>query len=593
MIRRALPFLALVSVLASMNMTARAQSKGDQALLDALVRKGVLTEKEADEISAEAAKGAVTTSESKIHIGDWVQELRLGGDLRLRNQADQRTPMILSNPNAGPVDQVVPRDRWRFRLRLTADFKLQGNFFGGVMLSTSDNRAADTKNATITGGYDNYGIYIARAFMGWAPIPGLTFIGGKQANPFYTTDLIYDPDIDPIGLVERVDFDKFFNMSFGEPVAAEGKEGKAPPAPPPCYSLELALIAGQFVFNNNNANSGSTQLKWDAYAFQQQLLAKLHIGDKLTITEAPGFLGYNDASSGGSPGAHGFIVPPVNVQGQTFDQTGTTTGFGTSATVPTTTGGTATVSTTTGGTATVRTTTGAIATVPTTTGRTATVPTSTGTTTISTAFGNTLANTGAFPVTQRDLNIILAPGDITYKICGKYPLSVYWDFAYNFSGDDRFNRDLGPLFSHYFYVGKSTTVHFGGLASPSFSDDASWLVGLKFGDNKKAGDLSLSADYRQVGISSIDPNINSSNWALSNLNSQGWEFNLAYNFTDFLTAVLTLYYSHALHPNLYGGYATGNVINPATGTAFPSNQQYPIARDRQDLVFQANLIMKF
>jgi len=57
MIRRALPFLALVSVLASMNMTARAQSKGDQALLDALVRKGVLTEKEADEISAEAAKG--------------------------------------------------------------------------------------------------------------------------------------------------------------------------------------------------------------------------------------------------------------------------------------------------------------------------------------------------------------------------------------------------------------------------------------------------------------------------------------------------------------------------------------------------------
>src|SRR6516164_892715 len=540
MIRRALPFLALVSVLASMNMTARAQSKGDQALLDALVRKGVLTEKEAEEISAEAAKQAVTTSESKIHIGDWVQELRLGGDLRIRNQADQSTRMILSNPNAGPVDQVVPRDRWRFRLRLTADFKLQGNFFGGIMLSTSDNRAADTKNATITGGYDLYSIFIARAFMGWAPIPGLTFIAGKQANPFYTTDLIYDPEVDPQGLVERVDFDKFFNMSFGEPVVAEGKEGKAPPPPPPPgNSLELSLIAGQFVFQNNNANSGSTQLKWDAYAFQQQLLAKLHLGDKLTITEAPGFLGYNNASSGGSPGVHGSIVPPVTVQGQTFSQTGTTTGFGTA-----------------------------------------------------TAFGDTLANTGPFPVTQRDLNIILAPGDITYKICGR-PLSLYWDFAYNFSGDDRFTKDLGPLFSHYFYVGNSTTVHFCGLATPSFSHNSASLVGLEFGENKKAGDFSLSADYRQQGISSIDPNINNSNFALSNLNSQGWEFNLAYNFTDFLTAVFTLYYSHALHPNLYGGYATGNVINPATGTAYPSSQQYPIARDRQDLVFQANLIMKF
>jgi hypothetical protein len=109
---------------------------------------------------------------------------------------------------------------------------------------------------------------------------------------------------------------------------------------------------------------------------------------------------------------------------------------------------------------------------------------------------------------------------------------------------------------------------------------------------RKPAIFSLSADYRQVGISSIDPNINSSNFALSNLNVQGWEFNLAYNFTDFLTAVFTLYYSHALHPNLYGGYATGNVLM-TNGTPFPSSQQYPVARDRQDLIFQANLLMKF
>jgi hypothetical protein len=283
-------------------------------------------------------------------------------------------------------------------------------------------------------------------------------------------------------------------------------------------------------FNNNNANSGSTQLKWDAYAFQQQLLARLHIGDNLTITEAPGFLAYNNASSGGTPGPHGTIIPPTQVQGLTFDQS-------------------------TGGA------------------------------------GCTLANAQAFPVTQRDLNIILAPGDITYKICGK-PLSLYWDFAYNFSGDDRFNRDLGPLFTHYRFVGSSSTPTFSGRASPSFSDNAAWLVGLKFGENKKAGDFSISADYRQQGISSLDPNINDSDFALSNLNSQGWQFNLAYNITDFLTTVFTLYYSHALHPNLYGGYATGNVLM-SNGQQFPSSQQYLIARDRQDIVLQANLIMKF
>jgi hypothetical protein len=516
--KRALALLALAAVLTSINFTAHAQSKADQALLDALVRKGVLTEKEAADISAETANEVTNSPPGKIQVGDWVKELRFSGDLRIRNQFDQRTPMILTNPALGAQDTNIPRDRWRFRLRLNADFKLEDNFFGGVQLSTDDNRASDTKNATYTGGYDNYGIYITRAFMGWNPVPGLTFIVGKQPNPFYTTDLIYDPEIDPAGLVERIDFDKLFNWSFGEPVAAEGKQGKEavpPPAPSPGISLELSLIAGQFIFENNNADSGNTQLKWDAY---QQLLARLHIGDKLTFTFAPGILADNDAAVGATAvSAKGTLVPP------------TTTSFN---------------------------------------------------------GGQPLNNSLAYPITQRDLFILLAPGDITYKIFNQ-PLSLYWDFAYNTEGNDRFNKDYGPLFSHYFYVGKSTTPSFSGRVEPSLSDNLAWLVGLRLGANNKAGDFSLSADYRQVGISSIDPNINSSNFALSNLNTEGWEFNAAYNFTDFLTGVLTFYYSDALTKNLYGGFATGNV------PGVTSTQQWPIARDRHDMVFQANILMKF
>ncbi len=521
MIKSALPLLAIAALSASTSLVANAQSKGDQALLDALVRKGVLTEKEAAEISAETANEVTAPPPGKIQVGDWVKELKLSGDLRIRNQWDQRTPMILTNPKLGAQDQDIPRDRWRFRLRLSADFQLESNFFGGVMLSTSDNRAADTKNATYTGGYDNYNIYISRAFMGWIPVSGLTFIAGKQANPFYTTDLIYDPEVDPTGLVERLDFDKLFNLSFGEPVAAEGKGNKepiTPPAPVPGVSLELSLIAAQFIFQNNNADSGNTQLKWDAYQFQQQLLARLHLGDKLTITVAPGVLADNDAAVGATAvAANGTLVPP------------TTTSFN---------------------------------------------------------GGQPLNNSQPFPVTQRDLLILLAPGDITYKIFNM-PLSLYWDFAYNTLGNDRFNKDYGPLFSHYFYVGKSATPSFSGRVEPSLSDNLAWLIGLRFGTNNKAGDFSISADYRQMGISSIDPNINSSNFALSNLNVEGFEFNLAYNFTDFLTGVVTFYYSDALTKNLYGGFATGNVPGVA------STQQWPIARDRHDSVLQFNLLMKF
>src|ERR1700733_12774712 len=169
--KRALPMFAFAAVLASTNMTSNAQSNNDQALLDALVRKGVLTEKEATEISAETANAVAPPPTDIIKVGSWVKEMRLSGDLRIRNQFDQRTPMILTNPRLGSQDKVIPRDRWRFRLRLSADFKLDQNFFGGVQLGTSDNRASDTKNATYTGGYDNYNIFITRAFMGWNPTP--------------------------------------------------------------------------------------------------------------------------------------------------------------------------------------------------------------------------------------------------------------------------------------------------------------------------------------------------------------------------------------------------------------------------------------
>jgi hypothetical protein len=50
---------------------------------------------------------------------------------------------------------------------------------------------------------------------------------------------------------------------------------------------------------------------------------------------------------------------------------------------------------------------------------------------------------------------------------------------------------------------------------------------------------------------------------------------------------LTFYYSDALTKNLYGGFATGNV------PGVTSSQQFPIARDRHDMVLQANLLMKF
>ena len=58
------------------------------------------------------------------------------------------------------------------------------------------------------------------------------------------------------------------------------------------------MIAGQFIFFDNNEDAHNTQLKFDAYQFETQLLTKLKLGDNLSITVAPAIFATNDESVG-------------------------------------------------------------------------------------------------------------------------------------------------------------------------------------------------------------------------------------------------------------------------------------------------------
>jgi hypothetical protein len=139
----------------------------------------------------------------------------------------------------------------------------------------------------------------------------------------------------------------------------------------------------------------------------------------------------------------------------------------------------------------------------------------------------------------RDLAILTLPGDLAYKF-GNLPVKFYWDFAYNTAGKDRYNKVYGPL----------SRPH-------SAQDDIAWLAGVQVGDNKKAGDWSLNANFRQNGISAIDPNLNDQNFANGQLNTQGFKFGGLYNFTDFVTGAVTYYYAWNLRNDIAGGQATG------------------------------------
>src|SRR6201987_5371292 len=201
-------------------LTTSAAFADDQALIDALVRKGILTQKDADKIESEVSKNpaVVPAPSSPLKLAPWIQELKLSGDLRLRYQWDEEqaqepsaapgiptptpspslknpTPTLTASPNG--KNHVSTRSCWRSGLRLNAEMKFDSGLFAGVSLST--NICSDTQNQAYTGGFQTYGIYISKAFLGWNGYPGLTLIAGKQDNPFYATDLFWDPNMYPHG----------------------------------------------------------------------------------------------------------------------------------------------------------------------------------------------------------------------------------------------------------------------------------------------------------------------------------------------------------------------------------------------------------
>ncbi|MBV8216784.1 MAG: putative porin [Verrucomicrobia bacterium] len=514
MIRNKICLLALCGLIALSAASVRAD---DSALLDVLVKKGILTKQEAEKLEAEVGKEPVAQPQglaANIKIGDWVQELDLYGDMRFREYWSNFENQLPTPPQkvTTAYDKNIQRQRLRFRLRLDADFKLADNFFGGFQLSTSDNRGGTTTNATYTGGTDNYNIYISRAFMGWAPIDGLTFVIGKQNNPFYTTELNWAPDVGPSGIVERIDFHRLFGWGSGGEPAGYSKEGKAPPpevAPTP-FPLELSLIAGQFIFFNNNADSSISFDKTDAFFFDTQLLAKIHLlHNQVTVTFGPQVQIWNEAGLG--PTA---VLNKTTVTNPVNNPTGSAIGFPDQSTAPT--GGT--------GTGTL----------------------------------GTLNDAIPFPIYTRDEFFLQAPGDISFKLAG-IPISFYWDTSYNVWGPERFNEVYGPLFDTVTYTKSATgtaTPHFSGLIHPTFQDYFAWLAGVKIGQNKKKGDISLLVDYRQIGLAAVDPNINTDDFNLSYLNAAGWRASVAFNLTDFAVLQVTGWFSNNLVRNLYGGFAT-------------------------------------
>lgn len=148
---------------------------------------------------------AIALSSISVLANDWLEGWNFKGDLRLRYEGTDYDSII--DPDTGENIGSKDRNRGRFRLRLSIDKKLSDQFSIGLRLASGVGEPTST-NQSLDDGFSGKEIWIDRVFVSYKFNQG-QLNAGKIANPFETSDILWDGDVNPEGIA--VSFgDKWF-----------------------------------------------------------------------------------------------------------------------------------------------------------------------------------------------------------------------------------------------------------------------------------------------------------------------------------------------------------------------------------------------
>jgi hypothetical protein len=134
-------------------------------------------------------------------VPEWLDRISLEGDLMLRYEADRygsgNTPVLAYNNITGAnlTNTTQDTNRFRYRARIGLLAKITPTWSGGFGLASGDTNSPVATLQTL-GNYANRGpITIDRAYLRWDPSEAFTLSGGRMANPYFNTDLMWDIDL--------------------------------------------------------------------------------------------------------------------------------------------------------------------------------------------------------------------------------------------------------------------------------------------------------------------------------------------------------------------------------------------------------------
>ena len=201
--------------------------------------------------------------------------------MRLRYESRAGTSTFPIPGLGGATEETL--DRWRYAARVGIRGDLADDWFYGLRLDTSANPRSSWvtfgNNVGAAGGAAPYGkggdgIFVGQAYMGWRATPWLTVQAGKMPNPVYTTPMVWDPDINPEGISEKISY-------------------------PLNDSLTLFGNFGQYVYQQytpDSANGSLTFNTYDGYQFAWQGGATYKFGEIKSAKAAVGLYNYTGMS---------------------------------------------------------------------------------------------------------------------------------------------------------------------------------------------------------------------------------------------------------------------------------------------------------
>jgi len=155
-------------------------------------------------------------------LPEWTKRIEISGDLRARTQydnfADGNFPTFPDvnaineqggtfAGNAPILNSTEDRQRFRYRARLNVDAQVTDNVKVGVRIASGDSDSAISTNSTFGDYFAKDPIWIDRAYADIEFYDGLHFVAGRMPNPFYSTSMVWDGDINPEGLAIYGDHD--------------------------------------------------------------------------------------------------------------------------------------------------------------------------------------------------------------------------------------------------------------------------------------------------------------------------------------------------------------------------------------------------